>query len=133
MYLGGLSEKQKDMFLDLGIYLAKADGEFSKEEHAAFDELCAEMGINSRYEPAVSFEEALSYFVKETSRKTRNIVFFELLGIAMADEFFDKSEKTTIDKLALAFEINHDEVANLTESIGKLYGIYKEINCFINS
>ena len=131
MYLGSLNEKQKTMFLDLGIHLASADGEFSDQEKLAIDSLCAEMGIPSRYETDISVDDALIYFVENANKAECNIVFVELLGIAMADDIFDKSEKSMIKKVAVAFKITESDISKISEAIRKLFDTYKVIGSFI--
>lgn len=45
MYLGLLNEAQKELYAELAINLASADGTFSEEERLVVDAYCQEMGI----------------------------------------------------------------------------------------
>ena len=45
MYLGLLNEVQKELYAELAINLASADGTFSEEERLVVDAYCQEMGI----------------------------------------------------------------------------------------
>ena len=45
MFLNQLSLEEKEAFLSLSVNAAKANGEFTAEEHLMIEEYCREMGI----------------------------------------------------------------------------------------
>lgn len=131
MYLGELNAKQKKFFLDLGIYLAVADGDFSDAEKNTIHLLCDEMRIEDRYKAEASPEEAIRFFVSEASQRIQRIVVFELLGIAMADNVYETCERELIAETAKAFSIRDDEIKEISDAVVQLYGLYVKFSRFV--
>lgn len=131
MYLQGLNKKQKELFLDLSINLALADDDFSQKEMDAICLLCEEMNISKRFSANSTLEEAVRDLVNEGDKKAQKIIIVELLGIAIADDVFEKCEQNMIDKVAAAFSIGQEEVNEVSEAILDLYDTYKLLNGFI--
>ena len=131
MYLGELNIKQKEAFLDLGIYLAAADNDFSDNEKKAIDLLCEEMQIAKRYAAVCSPGEAIAAFTSNSDPRAQRIVIVELLGIALADEFIVRAEKDLIAKVAAAFKMAPEQLPEISAVITELYGVYKKLNRFL--
>lgn len=133
MYLGALNEEQKNRFLDLGIGLAAADGEFSVPEKDTIHLLCDEMRIADRYEAEMTPEEAIQFFAAGASRHVQRIVVFELLGIAMADHVYETREQNFVAQAAKAFSIGDDEMKEISDAITQLYGLYVKFSRFVGT
>lgn len=133
MYLSELNTKQKNRFLDLGISLAVADGDFSDTEKNTIHLLCDEMRIADRYTAEVSREEVVRFFTTEASSRIQRIVVFELLGIAMADSVYETREHETMIEMASAFSISENEIYEIREAITQLYGLYTKFSRFMNA
>lgn len=83
MYLSILTEKEKQLFLNLAYTLAYSDGEFGDEEKLLLDAYCNEMGTTfDRPETAVSLNELLESLKRDIFENNRKVVYFELLGLA---------------------------------------------------
>ena len=128
MYLGELNAEQKNCFLDIGIGLAAADGDFSDMEKNTIHLLCDEMRIEDRYQANASPEEAIRYFASEASRHIQRIVIFELLGIAMADSVYQARELELVSKAAKAFSIGEDEIKESSDAVAELYRLYAKFS-----
>ncbi len=133
MYLGELNAKQKNCFLDLGIGLAAADGNFSDTEKNTIHLLCDEMRMEDRYQAEASPEEAIRFFTSEASRHIQRIVVFELLGIAMADSVYEARELELVSKIAKAFSIGEDEIKEISDAVAQLYGLYVKFSRFVGA
>lgn len=133
MYLGELNAKQKNYFLDLGIGLAAADGDFSDIEKNTIHLLCDEMRIDDRYQANALPEEAIRFFASETSQHIQRIVVFELLGIAMADSVYETCELELVNKAAKAFSIGEDEIKEISDAVTQLYGLYIKFSRFVGA
>lgn len=133
MYLGELNAKQKDRFLDLGIGLAVADGDFSDVEKDTIHLLCDEMRIKDRYKAEASPEEAIRFFASEANQRIQRIVVFELLGIAMADSVYETRERKLIAEAAKAFSIGDDEIKEISDAVVQLYGLYVKFSRFVDA
>lgn len=133
MYLGELNAEQKDRFLDLGIDLAAADGDFSDIEKNTIHLLCDEMRIADRYQADASPEETIRFFASEAGRHIQRIVVFELLGIAMADSVYEVRESELVNKAAKAFSIGEDEIKEISDAVAQLYGLYVKFSRFVGT
>lgn len=133
MYLHELTVKQKNRFLDLGIGLAVADGDFSEIEKDTIHLLCDEMRMEDRYHADASPEEAIRFFASEASRHVQHIVVFELLGIAMADSVYEARELELVNKVAQAFSIGEDEMKEISDAVTQLYELYVKFSRFVGA
>lgn len=133
MYLHELTVKQKNRFLDLGIGLAVADGDFSDIEKDTIHLLCDEMRMEDRYHADASPEEAIRFFASEASRHVQHIVVFELLGIAMADSVYEARELELVNKVAQAFSIGEDEMKEISDAVTQLYDLYVKFSRFVGA
>ena len=131
MYLQELNSKQKELFLDLSINLALADDEFSQKEMDAICLLCEEMNINKRFSACSTLDSATDALIAENDKKAQRIIIVELLGIAIADDVFEKCEKEVIENLASAFAIGSSEIEAASKAIMNLYDTYKVLNGFV--
>lgn len=104
MYLSILTEKEKQLFLNLAYTLAYSDGEFGDEEKLLLDAYCNEMGTTfDRPETAVSLNELLESLKRDIFENNRKVVYFELLGLAVVDGKYSEEEKKVMDTVREIF------------------------------
>lgn len=130
MYLNQLDAKEKELFLDLSIHLALSDESISQKEIDAICLLCDEMQIEKRFSADLSVDDAISE-AKKCKNVSRNIIFVELLGIAMADDVFDKREKDLMKRISDELEIHPNDAQRISKDIVNLFKIYQSMSKFI--
>jgi len=100
MFLDRLNDKEKEMFLDLAVYAAQANGVVEETEKYMIMQYCKEMGVAfydiSRLH---TLEEIIGVFAK-TSKEKKKIVVLELLGLCYADNEFDNIEDAFVKKVS---------------------------------
>ena len=101
-----LSNEKKHLFLNLEIYMAKVDGEFSEDERQIIDTHCLEMHIdNNNYETDMSQDDVIKQLQNSLTHEEQKMVFLELIATIMADDIYHEKEKNLTNKLADVFDI----------------------------
>lgn len=109
MYLAILSKEEKELFLGLAFALATADGDYSKEEKETIAAYCQEMQMEFDQEKMEKpIDEILGKIKLESNKKTKKIVIFEAIGLAMTDGNYDKSERDLVTHMEKEFGIESD-------------------------
>lgn len=100
MFLDKLNDKEKEMFLDLAVYAAQANGVVEETEKNMIMQYCKEMGV-AFYDISKlhTLEEIIGVFTK-SSKEKKKIVVLELLGLCYADNEFDDIEDAFVKKVS---------------------------------
>jgi len=127
MFLDKLEGKEREVFLDLAVQTAKANGMVEGKEKELIRHFCREMDI-SEYTiyDTKTIEEAAAFF-RDAKKWKKKIIISELIGIGVADGKFNKEERKFIDELADEMEIKKDCVDSLEEVVKDYYKAAKKI------
>lgn len=127
MFLGQLSEKEKNAFISLSIHASNSNGVFADEEKVMIQEYCKEMGFPFFYaENAISMDEVVAVFV-ESEPRIKKIVLLETLGLIYSDGEFDDSEKGFINEYAKKIGLTDEDVDKQTEAIKEYLAALKKV------
>ena len=125
MFLDRLNNKEKEMFLDLAVYAAQANGVVEEAEKEAIMGYCKEMGVPfydiSKLHP---FQEITDFFSALTKEKKR-IVVFEIMGLCATDGETDEVESAFINKFADDIGLPEDVFETLQRDIEEYLIIYQ--------
>ncbi len=129
MFLNVLSDDEKKAFLELAFKLANSDSDYSESEVALVNQYRKEMSLTREmYEiRGVDCDHCLKVLSKST-QNVKNIIYFELLALAMCDENLDKKEIELLDEIKKSFGIDEIKAFKIAELIKTLTDTYKEIN-----
>lgn len=105
MFLNRLSFTEKEAFLALAHYVARADEHFSSEEELMIAKYCMEMQIDDIDYQKVEFNlhDVLSKFEVESHKK---IALLELMALVYADGTLAKQEEALIAAMVEHFDLN---------------------------
>lgn len=109
MFLQELNKKEGNAFINLVKNLAVIDQNFGNEEANLIKEYIDEIGLCSKCMETLNKEEALK-ILSESSNRIKNIVYFEILGLALVDGDFSEKEVEFVDSVAKYFEIKEEKV-----------------------
>ena len=116
MLLSLLSRKDKLKFLDLAMHMVSIDGEPTEFEQRLLNIMLAEVGdgIVKEYQFALSKDvnETIQYFV-ESNLTVKNIVYLNLVKVAMTDEFYNTTEHFFLESIRTKFGINETKKKQL--------------------
>lgn len=105
MFLEQLSEKEAKVFIRLVKNLANIDETLAKEEENLIREYAEELKVCLCKEDSnPTLEENLNMLTGASS-KSKNIIYFELLGLALIDGEFDGREVEFLSEVSKALEI----------------------------
>lgn len=134
MYLALLNKEQKECFLGLAYNISNIDGNYSESEQKLLESYCDEMNLD--YSDSVvkkDLEKLFSNLSDIFDERTIKIVAFELIGLAMVDNNFDKSEYDMINKIIGRFAIDSDFIKNSQRLIQTYLEVQFNINALILS
>lgn len=123
MLIKELNKKESITFISLVKTLAAADEVLGDEELNLIEEYIDELSIGDELIYCVSLKEAMNIFSTSTQR-TRNIVYFELLGLALVDGNYSSEEKKIINYVAESFNISEDMQNKYLEYFKDLKKLY---------
>lgn len=127
MFLGQLSDKEKNAFISLSVHASNSNGVFAEEEKVMIQEYCKEMGIPFfDADNAISMDEVVAVF-KESELKIKKIVLLEILGLVYSDEVFDDTEKGFINEYAQKIGLTDEDVAKQTVAIKEYLEALKKV------
>ncbi len=127
MFLNLLNNNQKELFLDLAIKAAEANGVVEIEEKNMLKAFSIEMQIPARYETIKSTDEILDALEKITTDKERRILTFELIGIMFADGQYDKQEEAFMSRISERTGVSMGEIQEMIEVLSEYEKVYKKI------
>lgn len=109
MLLSLLSRKEKLKFLDMAMHMVSVDGEPTSVEQRLLNMMLAEVGdgIVQEYHFALSkdLNETMAFF--ESANKTvKNIVYYNLMKVAMTDDFYNTTEHFFLEEIRERFQID---------------------------
>ncbi|MBK1809385.1 hypothetical protein JHL18_01825 [Clostridium sp. YIM B02505] len=125
MFLNELSKKESILFINLVKNLANVDKVFSEKEEQLLSDYLEELSLNSSEVDSLSFDDSIKALASSTSR-IQNIIYFELVGLALVDGLYSVEETTFLSKVADAFNINEAKQTsflNFFKDIKDLYEI----------
>ena len=133
MLLGKLvSEKHKEMFLNLELWLVEADGHFDDMEKRLVDQHCAEMGIsNNEYKKEKALDEIIKEINIDMSVEEKKIIFIELLAVSYVDDEFSDEEKKFVKKIQDILQISDDDARQAEEIVVNLISYTRKLEAFV--
>ena len=127
MFLDVLNNDEKELFLDLAIKAAEANGEVATEEIKMLHAFAAEMKIKARAKSDLELSEILKKFVENSSKKSMKVILFELIGILFADAEFDEQEKAFLNKVKNAFGFEDSLINEMISEINEYSALFAKI------
>lgn len=125
MFLNLLNTTEKSNFMKLAMAVIKADGIIEDSEKQILSAYANEMQIDiCNIEEQVDTEKIIKEYAMNSTVQTKRIVFIELLALAFADGNYAIEEKTLIQQLANAFDIDRtfiEKAINLEDAYMTAY------------
>lgn len=124
MFLNELNEKESVAFVNLVSEFANVDNTFAKEEKEVLDGYLEELNLNKDVIGKVPFNEAIETLNGSTQR-IKNIVYFELVGIALVDGEYEEKEIDFLDGIAEEFGISRVKKIAIANYFYNFTDVYK--------
>jgi tellurite resistance protein len=124
MFLSTVKELYRESILDLALYIAESDNEFSESEKSIIDAYRQEMGLS--YQPQKrELKTILNSLVLADSGDKRKILF-EMAALVIADGAYSDEEEKIVKEMASAFGIGDDFITQSIEIIDDLNVLYNK-------
>ncbi|MCM1251669.1 MAG: TerB family tellurite resistance protein [Clostridium sp.] len=133
MFLFELKNTQKELFLDLSIYLSMSDGEFADSEKNIILQMCKEMGIKERFTPVVNFDDALNQLAENATIREKRIILLEIVGVILVDGVFAPEEESIMRKISNSLAIDYSQCEKAISIVQDLYKVYSKVGSFLTS
>lgn len=133
MFLMELDQKEKELFWEIALNLVAADGVITEEEVDLLKQYQKEMGTEYLIEKnnVASIEELCKEIACCDDRKKR-VIYFELLGLAYADNDFANEEKELLDTYAKVVGVGDQDCAEMKKCIDDIYDVYSRLAVILN-
>jgi len=127
-----LNEKQKENFLKLAYQMALIDNNLNENEKIMIESYCNEMQISI---PEDIREESIDGIIEsmgsECTVVEKKIIIFEILGLALVDGSYDKSEKNIVEAIVNTFEIGENFLLESENVLREYIEMQGKINTLI--
>ncbi|MBE6054257.1 MAG: hypothetical protein E7212_10165 [Clostridium sartagoforme] len=105
MFLNELSKDEVICFLNLVSIFARVDNKFAKEEKELVHDYKEELGIVNEEVKTMEYDDIIK-FLDNSSERTKGIIYFELVGLALVDGEYENQEVDFLEKIAAEFKIS---------------------------
>jgi len=124
MFLNELSKNEGIAFMQLVKGLANSDNTFAKEEKNLYTDYLEELSIKENEIPDANLNSIYEK-LKNSSERIKNIIYFELIGLALIDGEYDEKEVEFLEGIGGKLEIKRDKrisFANYFYNFVDVYG-----------
>ncbi|MDR3593544.1 hypothetical protein [Clostridium sp.] len=123
MFLNELNKNEGIAFMQLVKYLANSDNSFAKEERNLYRDYLEELSIEEEIQDADL--NSVYDTLKNSSQRSKNLIYFELIGLALIDGEYDENEVKFLEKIGEKLEIQRSKriaFANYFYNFVDVYG-----------
>lgn len=108
MFLNKLNKEESICFLNLVSIFTKVDNKFAREEKVLVDEYKEELGIGTEEIIAMEYDDIIKK-LSDSSEKSKLIIYFELVGLALVDGDYEDQEVDFLEKIASEFKVSRSK------------------------
>ena len=124
MFLNELSKNEGIAFMQLVKGLANSDNTFAKEEKNLYTDYLVELTIKEDEIPDANINSIYEN-LKNSSERNKNIIYFELIGLALIDGEYDEKEVEFLEEIGGKLDIKRNKrisFANYFYNFVDVYG-----------
>lgn len=108
MFLNELSKNEGIEFIQLVKNLANVDNIFAKEEKNLYYDYLKELNLEENEIPDNSLN-SIYEALQNSSERNKNIIYFELVGLALIDGEYDEKEVDFLEEVGQKLEIRRNK------------------------
>jgi len=133
MLLNHLSEREKELFLELCHLIANIDQEYSQEEMSYIEDYRSEMGL-SEYDyslQGLSYSEIVHEIRSISSKENRRRIIIEIMALVKADGRLHDHENELLNRLKGDFDLEGDILKRIIGALDEVTKAYGEIYAIV--
>jgi len=123
MFIGSLKKEQQEYFLSAAQYLMAADGKIDERETSILETLTAHCDPDVTPLEDISAVSPNALF---SDRRSQVACLLELVGVALADESYDESEKAIIHDLTSTFGLSQALLEDIENWVSRQMSLMRE-------
>ncbi len=128
MFLSQLNDSQKNLFLELAIKAAEANGQVEEEEKDMINIFAKEMDIEPIFTTSKSIREITGELIAASlSEAQLRAITFEIAAIVFADSNYDESEKQFMNELVEYLGVPYEKLETIEDLLMQYGEIYTKI------
>lgn len=108
MFLNELNKNEGIAFMQLVKGLANSDEVFAKEEKNLYADYIEELNLSESEIPEINLDSIYEN-LKSASERCKNIIYFELIGLALIDGEYNEKEVAFLEKVGEELEIKRNK------------------------
>ncbi|EKQ50343.1 MULTISPECIES: hypothetical protein [unclassified Clostridium] len=109
MFLNELNKNEGIAFMQLVKSIANSDNTFAQEEKNLFYDYLEELNLQENEIPDCLDLNSIYVTLKDSSERKRNIIYFELIGLALIDGEYDEKEVSLLEEIGENLEIKRSK------------------------
>ncbi|MCE5220715.1 MAG: hypothetical protein LLF98_05460 [Clostridium sp.] len=124
MFLNELSKSEGIAFMQLVRDLVNSDNTFAKEEKNLYNDYLEELNIKENEISDINLNSVYET-LKNSSERNKNIIYFELIGLALIDGEYDEKEVDFLEEIGKNLDIKRNKrisFANYFYNFVDVYG-----------
>ncbi|WP_160686155.1 hypothetical protein [Clostridium sp. C2-6-12] len=123
MFLNELSKSEGIAFMQLVKILANSDNVFAKEEQTLYDDYLEELNLKENEIFAVH-PDSIYESLKDSSERNKNIIYFELIGLALIDGEYEEKEVDFLEEVGEKLEIKRNKRISFANYFHNFVDVY---------
>lgn len=124
MFLNELNENESIAFVNLVSEFANVDNTFAKEEKEVLKGYLEELKLDESSIGKINSTESIKT-LNESTQRVKNIVYFELIGLALVDGEYEENEVNFLDNIANEFGISRTKRISIANYFYNFTEVYK--------
>jgi len=108
MFLNELNKNEGIAFMQLVKGLANSDNVFAKEEKNLYNDYLEELNIKENEILDLDLN-AVYENLKDSSERNKNIIYFELIGLALIDGEYDEREVDFLEEIGKKLDVKRNK------------------------
>lgn len=123
MFLNELNKNEGIAFMQLVKILANSDNVFAKEEKTLYADYLEELNIKESEISAVD-PDSIFESLKDSSERSKNIIYFELIGLALIDGEYEEKEVDFLEEVGEKLEIKRNKRISFANYFHSFIDVY---------
>jgi len=108
MFLNELSKNEGIAFMQLVKDLANSDNTFANEEKNLYNDYLDELNIKESEITEINLNSVYET-LKSSSERSKNIIYFELIGLALIDGEYDEKEVDFLEEIGKKLDVKRNK------------------------
>lgn len=129
MFLSLLNQKQKKLFFSFAYNLATIDNDFSENEKILMKSYSVEMNMEFELKDVErNITHVISALNEICMEREKRIIIFELIGLAMSDDNFDRNERKIVQNAMSVWGVSNEFGSFCEKKLLEYFKLQRELN-----